>query len=272
MSSEPNQTDPQAEADDALLKLNDQLDSLVEQLQEAEAAKTSEDPGAETTAQAESSDNLDGQIQNMLEEAQSDSELGTDQGALAAKESDQSEPDPADSQMVDQLDQALAAQADDMVAGDFKTVEEILSAEPEAESAEAGSEFKTIESPVEAAFESIEELLAAAEGTESQGFDADAGDVARELDQQQSDTTASTPEAKKTRVLDPARFKAFFAAVVRAVVRSERVLYRVCALINIPLLHRSPETRNLVGYVALLTLFNASILLVFKLASSMFAE
>jgi hypothetical protein len=46
---------------------------------------------------------------------------------------------------------------------------------------------------------------------------------------------------------------------------------RACAIINKPLDFVSPETRNLVGYVGLLTAFNGVGILIWKALTSIFA-
>lgn len=203
---------------------------------------------------------------------------------------------PPGAEEVERIDEKLAAQVDQMVAGNFESVEELLSVEelklfaettspitPEPSDAgevteptaqEAEGAFKTIELPMEVAFESVEELLTATDEEDSQGFDAKAEDVARELDQQPVAEAATTPAqdlptqkvGQKPIGPDLARWNVLFLGIWRAVTDFEPRLRQVCTLINMPLLRSSPDTRNVVGYAGLITLFNASVILLIRFA------
>jgi hypothetical protein len=260
-SDEPHQSAPPTEGD-----LGKQIDSLLTSA--TEAMEGADDAAASTAAQATDAvasaaagaappaggdgdlagDELAKQIQELLDTAKESTEATPAHAAAG--------PDPApevSARAIEKIDEALAESADDAVAGDFETVAE---ADGQAGAAAAGRRVEDdvpdatqTEPDLEGGFSSPDALM---QTPAAAGFSADARSVAQELDSQPENA------AKPAKRDKPAKAKA---------PRDPRdpnapsLLRRTLILINAPLLHASKQTRDLVGWVGLLTVFNASVLL-----------
>ena len=174
---------------------------------------------------------------------------------------------------VDRIDEALAENADKAIEGHFDTSEQ-AGVEPIApavkiesvHAAAAAEEVPGGEPDLEGAFASPEDLLkdapkppAPAVAVQAPspvvapkaatGFNADAAAVGRELDEQLQDRSAA-PVARPAKT-PKLRKKIDALAAVRG----------VFVLVNKPLLGCSASTRNTIGWIGLMTLFNGSVLL-----------
>jgi hypothetical protein len=193
----------------------------------------------DSAASADNGDQLADQIQQML-----------DEDKARAEQQERADP-PTEQQELATLDEQLAESVDDMdmVAGDFETIEDILGEsqpEPAPEPiAPMPPEPRLPSKPqaVPAAQPSAATLHAAREND---------GDVAMEND------AADHP-------VKPAPGLVMRSANIR------RFAMRTCAAINKPLDAVAPDTRNLVGYVGLLTVFNGAGILIWKAMALMFA-
>lgn len=330
MAGEPNQIDQDESGKDLNRQLDDLVEKLQRDPSDTLATESADVTSSPSEAdQSQVNDQLDGQIESMLKDAWGGDQIDGDaeraqheqdvpepvatvdqpdptselsppaqtgqplERQFAVDAIDQTPPAAVSAEEVERIDEKLAAQVDQMVAGDFESVEELLSVEelksfaettspiaPEPTAQEAEGAFKTIESPMEVAFESVEELLTATDEEDSQGFDAKAEDVARELDQRPVAEAATTPAqdlptqkvGQKPIGPDLARWNVLFLGIWRAVTDFEPRLRQVCTLINMPLLRSSPDTRNVVGYVGLITLFNASVILLIRFAEIAFSS
>lgn len=185
-------------------------------------------------------------------------------------------------------------------AGPAETADPSDSAQPgEAEGQSAGGESATeadeeADMPPADAFASPDDVLK--EGTEAAtpvGGDATdgaaAGDVAAELDSQPEQAAPSAPasepapagqtrQTSDTRATDetPGRDWRYWLKKTVALVRTGTVqawsalrqvpVRRICATVNAPMQQLSPQVRHTIGYVGLLTLFNAVALLLAAMA------
>jgi hypothetical protein len=249
-------------------ELEQQLDSL--------AAEARSDPATESQANADaddlSGDALADQIQDLLNDAKQGAS-----GATASepfKRATAATASASQDTVVQHLDSLLAADADDAVAGDFETTSEIADEpggggmiEPEGDA--DGKDDKQTEPDLEGAFTTPEELLqaedAAAEPEESErahasSFNADAKAVARELDAQPEKAAAVAVAEKPQRAAEREPVEEVESAKPRKP-RPGPSLRGMLVAINRPLLNCSKQTRNLVGWIGLLTLFNGSILM-----------
>lgn len=238
---------------------------------DASAAKS-----AETAADAESElagDDLAKQIQELLDTAKETADgtspkpaPGIAPAAAPATMSDATATPPAVSgettapdEAVQKIDEALAQSADDAIAGDFETVAEASGQAAETTAAAAADTQPAradhapadsdAEPDLEGGFASPEELINSTAAPAATGFAATAASVGRELDEQPEKgakpaKVPKPPKAKKPR--DP---------------NAPGLLRRTLMVINAPLLHASKPVRDGVGWVALLTIFNGSMLL-----------
>lgn len=273
--SESDKPQPAAKAGEA--ELDNQLDALLSTINEADpdgspaattANITSNDHSAKSDATDISApaiepppaedllgDDLANQIQELLD---STAESVGENTQLAATTDESPAITPLatagsavkDHAEIKALDATLAADADDAIAGDFETTEDVVAA-ANLEAAPTTSAVAVPHAPeamsvdnepsLEGDFDSPEELVAKTETKNG----ASAADVARELDSQ-PEKTARMGVLKKPRL---------------ALAVSPRVLKSAVILINRPFANASAQTRNLIGWVGLLTLFNAGILI-----------
>ena len=173
-----------------------------------------------------------------------------------------------DTSEIDQLDRELAEGADDAVSGDYETIEDVVASQGAAPFEEAGALAglpDTVEAPTDepSADEEGDSVGAAVAG----GFSADAQAVARELDEQAQPVgvAAEPPERDGPTGAETSDAGATPGVGRGAVVAAPVMLRRTCAAINRPLMRVSPQTRDLVGYVGLLTLFNGVVFVVAQL-------
>lgn len=291
--------------------IESQLDALLAQIESEEkpaagshggAAPASESrrSPASTTAVAEiqstgaagdTEDHLAQQIQQMLDDTGAAQDPGEPlEGSFDAPEQvhigASSHPQPEfSSQAVAELDRILASSANDAVAGDFETLEDVVGdgmAQPSAVAASAPL-IKTPsaddEDRLHADFQAPESVLTQQPGAPTAppaaAFTAGAADVDRELKQDEAGQAVTAPQVAHAAVAPEfgvhrqpllRRATAAVAAIVPRTARS------ACEAINRPLHRLSPESRNLVGYVGLLTLFNASVLLIYKLLTTLWSS
>lgn len=202
-------------------------------------AKPAEIPERSQSALDESlpGDDLAEQIQNLLDDAK----RGQEEAAASPV---------AEAQSVEQIDDMLAASADQAVAGAFETPAEAAATTASPETAALSGESALDSEPLlEGGFATPEELLQGKnESAAAPAFNADARAVAQELDNQPELVAASPPASEPA--APPAK-----RAPRRPLLRG------LLVTINKPLLSCSKSTRDLVGWIGLLTLFNASVLM-----------
>jgi hypothetical protein len=187
---------------------------------------------------------------------------------------------PAQPEVVDikQIDALIAQSADDAVAGDFETIDDVLktqggagSAKPaaaaaghdeHADAAAAGGEDDA--DAIEGDFSTPEQLISGATATDvAAELDADAKGSGKRATRSAAPAAAepaAVQEQKAARAARRALLLAMFIARLR----------QTCAKLNGPMQRVSPETRNLVGLIGLLTLFNGSVVVIGKLLGKLF--
>lgn len=190
-----------------------------------------------------------------------------------------------------QIDELLASEADKAVAGEFETVDDVLGDEQIAAPVPIP--------PTPAAEVSAEAPQAPASGG-AQAGGATAKDVAAELDQdlvaaapapetepeaepqavskakqQKGDVkpaaptdAQAAPEAGEEESEQAVEEQAETLPLPEPVIRTSSLL-RFCTALNAPVRRLSPPSRRVVGYVALLTLFNGSAFTIMALLRSM---
>lgn len=274
--SEQDKPQPAAKAGEA--ELDNQLDALLSTINEADPNATSADTHANITSNDDSAkrnateinaavadpppvedilgDDLANQIQELLDSTAESMGENTKLAATADENPAATPQAPAVSDANDRaeikaLDATLAADADDAIAGDFETTEDVVAAANLEAAPTTTSEAAAPHTPeamsvdnepsLEGDFESPADLVAKAESKNG----ASAADVARELDSQ-PEKAPRTGGLKKPRL---------------PVTVSPKLLKSAVILVNRPFANASPQTRNLIGWVGLLTLFNAGILI-----------
>jgi hypothetical protein len=188
---------------------------------------------------------------------------------------------PAQPEVVDikQIDALIAQSADDAVAGDFETIDDVLKTQGGAGSAKPAAaaghdEHADAAAPageddadaIEGDFSTPEQLIGGATAT----------DVAAELD---ADAKGSGKRATRSAAAAPAAAEPAQVQEQKAARAARRALLlamfiarlrQTCAKLNGPMQRVSPETRNLVGLIGLLTLFNGSVVVIGKLLGKLF--
>ena len=319
--------EPAVEAVEAEDSLADQVQELLDQDRAAEdsAAEELVPPSQahdqKTGAEADSdTDPLGVQIDQLLDmarEQEGDQSADLPATAPEAVEAETAgQPSPAearpsegktDSETVKDLDRILADSADDAVAGDYDTIEQVLAEEQTATSAPAAqTDTTTAEAPFagesddenlpEGMFETPEQIQAGADSKPAKAaepiaapvgggdFTAGAEDVARELAEQPESmpqeaepepVAASAKASPSPATGDGSRGRSIAAALGSRVVgvagRTPDLALRVCTTINKPVRRLPAEWQNTVGYIGLLTFFNATVIMVYKLLSTAFA-
>ena len=227
----------------------------------------------------------------------------------------QAEVKDEDQTTMDAIDDLLAEQADDAVAGEFETVNDVLAAaEGEAGStAEASAAEPSADQPAverrgagpppqdeeeldfEGTFDTPDQVIAdsgeregpaveaaPAQPVEQQEIEAEpvegsSESVAQELDEQpeavEVDASASDESAEPKSALEDSAEPAESVESGKkpAVVVLTTSLKRGGYVMNLPIARLSESKRQLVGYVALLTMFNGVMWFGFNLVKSMFA-
>lgn|GEM_PF-6468600 len=196
---------------------------------------------------------------------------------------------------IQDIDQMLAEEADQALAGDFETIHEVLAAEqlPEAPVTPDPEPVAMSPSPaspaappaqeaaeddeLEGSFEEPDAVLqqAAMASTGRSELSEDARAVAQELDDQPENrvraaaaqsTPAATPsEDRETAAPAPSLIHRGFAFVGRELVVLTELVRQLCVLISRPMASLTPQSRDMVGYVGLITLFWGGVALVAKL-------
>lgn len=204
--------------------------------------------------------------------------------------SESAEKDDAAAMSLDDIDQMLADEADEAVAGDFETPNEVFTgaageakaatsspqaaAKPDADSiTDSPDDYKEEDAASDedfdfgGSFESTEEIITQEVGQpagsgKAKGLSADAQAVARELDEQPENQahrinagTGSSAGSSDSRSLP--RMAAF--------AKVPNVARHVCATISRPMEAVAPQTRDLVGYIGLITLFWGTVTVIVKL-------
>lgn len=270
----------------------DELDEQVGQMLTA-ASEPAAAPSGDTAAPADVvGDDLANQIQSLLDDVKAQEEANAAAPAppvahVVRVQKPATEAERAAA--LKDLDNLLAAAADDAVAGEFETVNEVLAtyqqaqaskaakpspAEPtpsepaapvtgDAEAPPATSEVATTPEPEHEAA-TVEQVIASASSSDG----ATAADVARELDTQpeQQVQTQADPPAPAAAEPDPqpspdptptARPRKAFDGL--------RVLF---AVLSLPIRNASPGVRGAIGYFALVQFFVAAVLLGVKAATA----
>ncbi|MEX2213269.1 MAG: hypothetical protein WD768_04025 [Phycisphaeraceae bacterium] len=260
-TEEIEETAEQAEA--LTLELADlarQIDGLAEDPVEASPDEESKSPD-ELSAD---------DIRQMTRGAAASSSVATP-SATAAKPAD--EPPAPSTEAIGQIDEYLSGQADTAVANEFETVHDVMAAEQAQDAAVADAAMRddpgdpdAIDgegaAPIaEAAQENEAPQEATAEGHSAPN--ASHSHVRRAAAAEDSVSTDASDEdpSLKSRLARIAR-KAGKVAVV--------TLFTACTLVNKPLRNSSDTTKKIVGYAALITLANASMLLVGKYVLGIF--
>ncbi len=248
----------------------DALDAKVAQLAAPDGADDTADEvlagDFDTAEQAisQGDDPLADQIQELLDEAKTKSHA---------------KPGANDGASIGELDQMLAAGADDAVAGEFESLDEVMGAAPPASVIAAANDGReALETNAEDAFASPEEVMKESSSDaagDAQDVDADAYATVEQVAQDQTPAPAPVAAVKTKLESGPApieqedapaeppdRPKRDLQIVLR--VNGER-LRRTCARINRPLGKYSPDIRNTIGYVGLATLANAVVLILYGL-------
>lgn len=243
----------------------DGVDGLVAQQVNEQINGESDHVGDTETSGSEPDQQFARQVKQLIDEAAASAEPATEQPV-----------GQGDSASVAQIDDLLAERADDAVAGDFETVNDVLAAwaaEPQAVSAEPGADTVEVvaadgaagaeldvtgdlDRPKDVVVDEgdrgpcqaeVDRSVAAAEPE----FNATAQDVARELDEQ--------PEFNAT--ADPTQGTVRWAPRPKpVVVASAGVLRHGCGLANWPIRQLSVGSQNMIGYVGLLLLFPGTIM------------
>lgn len=200
---------------------------------------------------------------------------------------------------LDEIDTMLAEHAEEAIDGDFDTPEDIVAADrpaPQVAGAQTGVDDEVepmhlAEPDLEGSFEAPEVLAStdadadrAASQSENEAggdFDSDAADVAAELDSQpELATTKADRKSKKSEssaeVGATAGIRDRLALLVHQMHPSRiggqtQTLKAICETVNAPLDRTSSATRDMIGYIGLITLFNATCLLAYRLAVALFA-
>lgn len=150
--------------------------------------------------------------------------------------------------------------------GDFEPPEEVLAdelqgpTEPEADPSTLG-EPSGSDGTDQQADDTVHEHAGTAEAAAlgAGGFDADAATVAAELDAEPAARGATDGPESSSDTVGPGRV----SGTIRLL--GGDVLEACCGSLNRPLSSLSPQSRQLVGYVGLLTLFNGAVLCIYAL-------
>lgn len=250
----------------------DGVDGPVAQQVNEQIGGESDHVGDTETSGSEPGQQFVRQVEQLIDEAAASAEPATEQpvgqGASAS---------------VAQIDDLLAERADDAVAGDFETVNDVLAAwaaEPQAVAAEPGvdtAEVVAADGAAEAELDVIGDLDRPEDVVVDEGdrgpcqaevdrsvasaepeFNATAQDVARELDEQpEFDATADPVGASADSTQGTARWAPRPKPVV---VASAGVVRHGCGLANRPIGRLSVGSRNMIGYAGLLLVFPGTIM------------
>ena len=264
--------------------LADQIQDLLDDAKETEASAGVAPPEKNEQAVNESDEMLDEQVQQDIskgesgehESVESDDE-GVDESMFCSPEelvqqeteSEAAEPvvaqaeqtpqttestEQADQdQAISMIDDYLAENADQAIAGDFETVQEVL----------ASNVAAVDTSEIAVSFEAPEAVVA----KEANVDDMVAGDFESidEVAEQPSPPVEKTEQPKPEPVVVETVSEESIAHADRVTV-CKGVLRQFCAIVNRPLIKAGPEVQSAIGLAAMVTVFNASMLLIGKLA------
>ncbi len=240
---------------------NDQLD-LDALLAESAADPTlPSEPSATTEADSQPSppDDLNAQIEELFAEADS-----LDQSS-AAPSTDQPAPKPADQPgqkiSLDEIDQLLASEADGSVGEDIDALGGSFGDDSPIPAAEPDSAAVLLDDNTSLSASELAKRKAAAQTV---GFNTTAQDVASELDEEPSATPSSSDSAPQAGA-EPAKKADGSQAASPATsgrftpisIWVRRSLYSV----NRPIAERSIQTRDAIGYIALLNALAGTVML-----------
>lgn len=192
----------------------------------------------------------------------------TSQDASTDPSDTDSDADPVLS--IDDIDQMLAQEADQAVAGDFHSVHDVLGGqETESSTTSDDPQADMMAQPVDpdgfdGSFDAPDELLDES-STSRAGYAADAQAVARELDDQpehRQPPSTTDPADDDPR---PGRLAMLRDTGLMAIQSAPSFLKQLCATINRPLAGMTPHSRDMVGYVGLITVFWGSVTLAGKI-------
>ena len=247
--------------------LKDDLSELADQIDGAMTAAAQ--PNAEAEASADESDVDAEAIQEMI----AGKSPAPAPDSAGNKPQDQAAP-ASSGEAIGQIDEYLAGQADSAVEGEFETVHDVMAAE-QARVAGVVAAVQKEESgeATDAAAQAADEVSEAAEDTKEPA--AAMADAAPQEAGEMESTPATAP-AKVARSTDveadvKPSLRDRMAGIVRVAGKtSAATLFTVCSVVNRPLQGKSEMTRKLIGYAALITLANASLLLVGKYVLGIF--
>lgn len=296
-AAKPEKTVQGAQAiDPPVMPENDIPDSddLLDTLSDIAKAVATPEPAASAALEdVHQEDDIDTQAQSPAQETQ---QVATDNIDDANNVDDAEKVDDADAMSLDDIDQMLADEADQAVAGDFETLSEVLepAAAPEPQEAaianeaqakqnqadaqatneisaeaEAGTDADDEEMDFAGSFETTDDIITQEPETASeQSLSEDAQAVARELDEQPENKHAATAGSINSagagsgglaqRVMNLAAFA-----------RVPDVAKQVCETISRPMEAVAPQTRDMVGYIGLITLFWGTVAVMVKLIFAM---
>jgi hypothetical protein len=224
----------------------------------------------ETAEQAisQSDDPLADQIQELLDEAKAKSP--PEAPADDAPHEPDAAPEGSDGPAINELDQMLAAGADDAVSGEFESFDEVMGADPPSADKERptaapeAGDAPDLAIDAEDAFASPEQVLEEEQPTPATKRSASIDDAAREPAAPPEPVAAAQPPAAHQTEEQNEDAKPVRDWKPLIEVNAQR-LRRACATVNRPLGQFPPEVRNTIGYVGLATLANAAVLILYGL-------
>ena len=275
--------EPQAGPSDEVDVLAQQILSLIGEPQSSDTDRDSQDAGAQPSPPAAEPPSPQPAAINV---AASSSPLNTaDTSAGLDGE--------AATQIVQQIDELLAAEADGAIAAEFDTTQSVLddpaappppptedalrvideasedsrspSDDDAAGLAHAAQASQAARAAVEAQFADAARNRTA-QRVQPEGFVATAEDVAKELDEQPEPPTQAAdihPHDAETDQKPP-------RTVPPIVITCRKAAFVACRAINRPLYRFPQEVRHAVGWVGLITLFNGTVLTLYGLMKAIF--
>ncbi|MEE9212144.1 MAG: hypothetical protein V3U29_05775, partial [Phycisphaeraceae bacterium] len=166
------EADPEAEpaaaaADDGGDDLADQIQALLDESKDAPTAAATDDAPSAAALTDEPAADADAEPAPTDQAAATAASADTAAPAVAATDANRQPPDQSnDAISVEQIDNMLAQQADDAVAGDFETVTEVLTAAQAQPAEPEPAASDQLDQPA-GAFESPEQVIAEADAAQS---------------------------------------------------------------------------------------------------------
>lgn len=244
----------------------------------AEPGPAFEAPAERKGMAALSEDDLANELQSLLDAAKSPAPA-----AVAVEEPPASEPaqEVLGNAALAQIDQALAKAADEAVAGEFETIDDVMGGQAPAAARASPTAAPALdvrgpskglddESELAGDFASPDDLLGekkdAALAAAAQA--ASAKPEAEPAIHMRLPTAAPEPEAAAEGDASAKHFGLLWPILGPLSVIADGLtpaLFGLCRALNVPAQRLSPEMRSVVGYVALITIFNATCLIVYGL-------